>query len=88
VQSVLDDSVLFLYILRVSSGMKVAKKMLKEKLIIFFHRISEAIPFYLFVMVHREISLRTRANTGVLTRIVAAVLCVFYSFPVKESKSS
>jgi ammonia channel protein AmtB len=117
--------------------------MLKEKLIIFFRRISEATPSCLFVMAqgnlkvitlaHWEIALRTGAITGavmvllsfieprkwlhnryttgaltgaataasdfvahpaaisgeaILTGIVAAVLCIFYSFIVKESKSS
>lgn len=117
--------------------------MLKEKLIIFFRRISEATPSCLFVMAqgnlkvitltHWEIALRTGAITGavmvvlsfieprkwlhnryttgaltgaatagsdfishpsaiseeaILTGVVAAVLCVLYSFIVKEPKIS
>ena len=117
--------------------------MLKEKLVIFFRRISEATPACLMVMVqgnlkgitwaHWEIALRTGVITGavmvflsfieprkwlhnryttgaltgaatagsdflahpaaisveaILTGVVAAVLCIAYSFIVKDSKSS
>ena len=117
--------------------------MLKEKLIIFFRRISEATPSCLFVMAqgnlkvitlaHWEIALRTGAITGsvmvllsfveprrwlhnryttgaltgaatagsdfvahpsaisgeaILTGVVAAILCVVYSFVMKEPAKS